>query len=282
MRFRVVLSVLATALGPAAFGVAPAFAAAPEVPVAIGPPAITATTATLKGELGALNPGTPGEAGTYEFLYRPSETTCEGSEEEGGRTAPVPAGVALGLTPPEVELQPVTGLLPSTSYSFCLLARNMAEETAISVPVTFTTPAAAPAVVESVSSVEATAATLDAEVTPNGSETTAHFEYLTQAQYEADGNTFGEHTISTPESASVGSDDSVHPATPARIAERGQPLLTPSTTYRYRVVATNTCEGGKHCVTDGPGKSFNTYPTPGSEPAQNCPNEARRVEQAST
>jgi hypothetical protein len=225
---------------------------------------------------GIVNPKALGNPGSFEFLYQQSETECAAGSPIGGTSTGGEAEVVKGEA---------TGLLPGTAYSFCLKAHNAAgEESAVSSPpVTFTTLALAPAIAgESVSAVEATAATLDAEINPGGAATTAHFEYLTQAQYEADGDTFGEHTISTPESASVGSDDSVHPATPARIAEQGQPPLAPSTTYRYRVVASNECEAGKQCVTDGVGKTFTTYPAPGSEPAQNCTNEARRVEQSST
>jgi hypothetical protein len=282
MGLRVVLSGLAATLGALVLTSASALAATPETPVAIAPPAaLTATTATLKGELGEMNPGTPGEAGTYEFLYRASGETCEGSEEEGVKKAPVPAGIDPGLTANESVSQPVIGLAPATTYSFCLLVRNMAEETAISASVAFTTLAAAPLIAgESVSTVEAGAATLQAAIVPDGAETTYHFEYLTEAQFKINGGTFtGAET--TAQSKPVGADDREHAAS-ARVPELKHALLQPGTTYRYRVVAANECETGKECVTDGPGKTFTTNPTPSSEPPQNCSNEQRRAEQAST
>ncbi len=255
---------LCVLVGAMALGSAPALAAAPETPVAIDPPAaITATTATLQGELGEMNPGTPGEAGTYEFLYRASAETCEGSEAEGGKTAPVPAGVDPGLASKEPESQPVSGLAPDTTYTYCLLARNIADETAVSAPVTFTTSRAQPAIAgESVTNVEATAATLEAQIDPAGEETTYHFEYGTSEAYGH----------STPQSTSIGEDNLDHTAT-ARITG-----LEPGTTYHYRVVASNSLSpaGG----TPGPDKTLTTPNPPGSAPAQSCPNEQLRAEQA--
>ena len=121
--------------GCLALGSAPALAAAPEAPVTGEANPVTTTTATLNGEVGELNPENALEVGTYEFLYRESATTCE-----GGKTAPVPAGVALSKEPVS---QSLSGLLPGTTYTFCLLARNAAEETALGAPVTFTTLGAA-------------------------------------------------------------------------------------------------------------------------------------------
>jgi hypothetical protein len=71
-----VLSVLGTALGALAFTAAPALAAAPETPE-LTVEAVTAREATLDG---VLNPkATPAvEDGTYEFLYKASETEGEG------------------------------------------------------------------------------------------------------------------------------------------------------------------------------------------------------------
>jgi hypothetical protein len=49
--------------------VSPAFAAAPQTPETGAASAVAATTATLNG---VLNPNAAGEAGTYDFLYRPA------------------------------------------------------------------------------------------------------------------------------------------------------------------------------------------------------------------
>lgn len=79
-----------------------------------------------------------------------------------------------------------------------------------------------------------TKATLLAEVNPEGKATTAHFEYLTEADYQANGNSFsGANPASlTPESESIGSDFTLH-------AALGEASVEPETEYRCRVVATN-------------------------------------------
>jgi hypothetical protein len=243
-----------------------------EVPSPIG-----STTATFKGKLTPLN----STVGTqYFFSYnRLEEIACTGEHA----TNPEPETPLTGSGSETVETA-VTELEPNQKYTVCLLAQNAfgTEEDLKSPPIYFTTKAAAPTIAgESVSTVEAAAATLGAEVIPEGAATTVHYEYLTEARFKSGGETFtGAET--TPESSSIGADDTKHMAPSARIPEAGHPALLPGTTYHYRVVATNTCEGGKQCVTDGPGKTFTTYPAPGSEPPQNCTNEARRVEQSST
>ena len=92
----------------------------------------------------------------------------------------------------------------------------------------------------SVTEVTATSAKLNAQVNPGGAETTYHFDYGTIAAYG----------LSTPESVSVGFDNSEHPAV---AAIQG---LQPGTTYHYRVVATNSQSpaGG----TLGPDQTFTT------------------------
>ena len=109
--------------------VAPALAAAPETPDYARTVQIGQTRAEL---VGFLNPGEPGVAGTYEFLYRASATECE-----GGSSAPVPAGISLGAQE-ELVVQDVAGLTPSTQYTVCLRAQDAAGE-ALSAPATFTT-----------------------------------------------------------------------------------------------------------------------------------------------
>lgn len=93
-----------------------------------------------------------------------------------------------------------------------------------------------------------TKATVVAEVNPEGKPTEVHFEYLSQADYEQQGDSFaGPATKSTPTvplgaegfslkatEATLGCPD---PATEA--AEPGNDCLVPETEYRYRVVATN-------------------------------------------
>jgi hypothetical protein len=204
----------------------------PETPEKAKASGETATTAELHG---VLNPTVSHESepGTYEFLYRQSATECTG---EGERRVPEPAKTATGKAPEPVEGQ-ATGLLPGATYTFCLLAKNDAGEEALGPPETFTTLASAPLIEESsVSDVASSSATLSAKIDPHGSETTYRFEYLTEAEYQANlaggREPFaGALLIPSPEGI-VGSG-------PSGVTVSAHPQgLEPNTTYHYRVLAT--------------------------------------------
>jgi hypothetical protein len=110
-----------------------------------------------------------------------------------------------------------------------LFERNAAEETAIGQPVSFTTPAVAPVVSEEFAAdVTADGATLNATIDPGGSATTYRFEYGTTVAYGQ----------STPESASVGEDDTGHAVS---VHIQG---LQAGTVYHYRVVASSAVAPG--------------------------------------
>jgi hypothetical protein len=200
--------------GEATVGPAVTFKTAlpPETPETKPASEVTGTTVTLNG---VLNPQNEGDPGAYEFFYEASATECK----EGQTTL---TGTALGHTQEAVSTG-VTGLLPSTQYTFCLLARNEAGETAIGAPVTFTTPAMAPTVAEqSISNVGSTTATLSAQIDPGGTLTTYHVEYGTTPKYG-----FATPEVSLPaSSASVG--------VQAQLA-----TLEPDTEYHFRFVAKN-------------------------------------------
>jgi hypothetical protein len=216
----------------------------PETPTTTAPAtAITTSSATLEG---VLNPGGKGEAGSYEFAYRQSANECQKTNPETGQpenekatpTTSAPAGT-------DAVKAPVEGLAPGAQYTFCLLSRNEAGETALGAPVTFRTSAVPPTITgESVTEVTATSANLTAQIDPGGAETTYHFDYGTTTAYGQ----------STPESAPVGSDNSEHPA-----ATEVQSLL-PSTVYHYRIVASNSNAPGG---ISGPDRSFTTQSSGG-------------------
>ena len=236
----------------------------PEPPTTAKPTAITITEATFNG---VLNPGHAGVAGTYEFLYRKSPTECqyalepaqatlEGEireaqsrnetrtvaekeselkqvREKAGENKATPT-TAAGPTKEAVSA-PVTELLPGQTYTFCLLARNEAGETALSKPEAFTTIAVPPTITEeSVTEASATGVSLNAEIDPGGAETTYHFEYDTAPYKEGE----AAHGKSTPETALFASDDGEHRAT-AILQD-----LQPDTVYHYRVVVSNSQSGG--------------------------------------
>lgn len=104
-------------------------------------------------------------------------------------------------------------------------------------------------------------AVLEAEVNPNGAHTTYHFEYVTQAQFEASGYA---EAIDVPAiEASAGEGGAF-----LAVSETASGLLS-DTTYRFRLSATSTfctargeAEEGKSCEEEGEDASFTTYPTP--------------------
>ena len=97
--------------------------------------------------------------------------------------------------------------------------------------------AAGPPIVTSGSfdSVTETSATLHAVLDPNGVKVKdVHFEYITEAGYEAAGNSFGAGTLSTPKQEVAASPAGPRPVT------AGISGLAPQTAYRLRAVAENT------------------------------------------
>jgi hypothetical protein len=230
------LGVLATTVAIFSCATASALAAAPEAPT-IEPVVLEGLTAKLKG---ALNPGAPGEPGSYEFLYKLSATECEGE----GSTGQTGAGGAQE----EPVAAEVPGLQPSATYSFCLLARNGAEapETAVSSIETVTTPAAPPAVdAEGLSSLTGTSAGLAAQINANNQETTYEFEYSTEATGETLEGTIVKVPGAEPLPAVFGDQ---------AVEVKAEPLQ-PQTTYFWRVVATNAAKE----TTSG---KVETFPTP--------------------
>jgi hypothetical protein len=165
---------------------------------------IAATTATLNG---VLSPEHAIDPGAYEFLYDQSATACE-----GGQTS---TGNALGSVQEGVKAE-VTGLLPNTTYSFCLRADHEAE-VVTSAPVRFRTLPDAFA-----TATASTSITLHAVLNPEGSATSYHFEYGTSTEYGSQ----------TPE-ASAGAGTG-----PISVEAQVQ-NLTAASLYHFRVVATN-------------------------------------------
>jgi hypothetical protein len=110
---------------------------------------------------------------------------------------------------------------------------------------------------ESVSNTRTASAVLHAEINPNGFGTRYVFQYLGEAEYEA--NPSGERFAGAMEVPAGGGEISG--------SSIGQPAvsilsLTPDTAYRFRVIATSECNGtgGQPCTSDGEASSFATYP----------------------
>ena len=104
-----------------------------------------------------------------------------------------------------------------------------------------------------VTDVTSTSASLHAQVNPEGLATEYRFEYLTEAAYQAGGESFAGAAKAPPfGEASLGSEESAQPALQQVTS------LEAATAYRYRIVATNG--GGSdelaHTFTTQPGASF--------------------------
>jgi hypothetical protein len=161
-----------------------------------------------------------------------------------------------------------TGLLPGTVYEAELIAENAGGATtkASAGPTAFTTPAAPPTLsAPSVGAISGTEATLKAAVDPGGAPTTFHFEYVSQGLFEAGG--FAAAT-STPESASIGSDNESHPIQATVMG------LSAGTTYHFRAVVTNTAAGDP--VVTSIEKTFIAFAEVQPEGGQGCAEEAAR------
>jgi hypothetical protein len=229
MTAKTLISMVVALLAVLAFSAAPALAAFPEAPVTEAPTAnTTGTTATLNGE---LKPGVATEKVMYHFAYSAGATAaCT----ESGLTAPVVEPFPEAEDNEKVS-EPVTGLEGSTEYTVCLIAANPAEpaeSTQSLTSVKFKTPTAKPVIPSGTPpTVTPVGATLEAKINPEKQETSYRLEYANEAA-----------KLGTPEATILTEGSFTGPGlSEAQIVgpvETG-PVLTPSTTYYYRVVATN-------------------------------------------
>ena len=99
----------------------------------------------------------------------------------------------------------------------------------------------------------ATSALLEAKVNPNGAPTSYHFEYLTEAEYEADGDGFSgpDPPILAPPDGSAGAGSG---EVPVSVLVQG---LTPGVVYRYRLVAESE-PNSEPLTVAGAGETFTT------------------------
>ncbi len=218
---------------------------------------LTPTSVTLNGTVDPEETVVTGcdfeygtEAGSYPFKQACSPEVSVSEPLTGNAPVPVSANVS--------------GLLPDTAYHYRIAARNPdRSETSDHEFLT----AGAGISEERVTSVEATAATLQAKIDPNGSPTTYHFEYDT-APYTSSAS----HGTGTQE----GSIEAGASAVAVSIRLAG---LTPGGTYYYRVVAVSELAPGERVTIDGPGKALATPGPAGGTPTEGCPNAKPRAEQ---
>jgi autotransporter-associated beta strand protein len=161
---------------------------------------------------------------TVEGTVNPNGTTATAFFEYGlttayGSTAPATAP-GNGSTPVGVSAM-ITGLASNTLYHYRLVAQNPGG-TVMGDDATFTTNVLPIVVTGSATAITGDSATVDATINPNGTVTTAFFEYGTTTAY---GST----------AAVTAPGNGMTPVTVSAILTG----LTPETLYHYRIVAQN-------------------------------------------
>jgi hypothetical protein len=227
------------------------FEAGPD-PRVVAPSNITTTGATLNA---TINPQGGGTDTTYRFelstdggaTWNAVDPDSDGDENAGQGTTATPVS------------ENITGLTSSSGYSVRLIATRG--------PVTITTPARnfatadiGPEATTGTATVTDVTAALRGRVKANGGATTYVFEYGTTTSY---GRSF------PAPAASAGAERNLYHRALATLTG-----LQPSTTYHYRLVATN---GG--ATATGDDATFTTRATPAAAGVDTCPNAAIRAQQ---
>jgi hypothetical protein len=167
----------------------------------------TATGATTATVTGSIIPG--GQATTWQVEYGTSTAY-------GKTTSPLSVGSGTGATPVSANL---TALGDGTTYHYRVVATNSAG-TSHGSDAVFTTLALPDVTTGAASGINASSATLNGTVDPNGRETTFYFEYGTSTSYgtKTPAKSAGSATSAQSESAAISG-------------------LTAGRTYHFRLVA---------------------------------------------
>ena len=111
---------------------------------------------------------------------------------------------------------------------------------------------------EEASGITETEAVLEAELNPGGLDTSYRFEYITEADYLADGEQFGAGSASVPTPEADAGSETFFVSAKAAVAG-----LEPGTSYRLRLVASNCSDPeaiAGECEAVGEAATFKTYP----------------------
>jgi hypothetical protein len=235
------------------------------------PSGVLSRSAAFKGQIDPNAPEAAPSSAAVEAGFKVKwEFRCTPAREV---TTPC-QGELSGMLPADDKAHEVSaqakGLQPGETYEVKLLGANAGLK-AQAGPLSFTAPAVAPRIdATTVSGASETEATLSAQIDPGGAPTTYRFQYISEAQYDADGEQFAEGTAETPEAGPIGqAGDNADKEASATITG-----LAPESSYRYRVLAENTVG-----PSDGPAEGLFTY-APTSFSA--CANEQLRSEDAAS
>ncbi len=185
-----------------------------------------------------LNP--EGNETTFHYRYLTAKRYEEDGNSFGPGTLETSQSSSIGSDFTAHEAcQEVTPLTPATPYRFQILATNTSPGNPVTEGEVARFETQPPAAIDSTSatSVTATSATLDAEINPLGDATAYRFEYLTEAEFQAN--------LANEAPAFFGAAQA--PLVPAPIGSGSTDVavsqhlqgLAPHTVYRYRVVVSN-------------------------------------------
>jgi hypothetical protein len=225
-----------------------------ETPEASPATQITSHSARLNG---VLSPHSPHSSVPYNFIYVPSTTGCQvGNESYTGRESSA-GGEA------EAVSSEISGLLPATTYAYCLVTHIPFEEN-VSAPRLFTTAATVPSVVGGTAlEVGTSTATLGAKVNSEGLATGYFVEYVTESQFQASGfSQAASAPVEPVELPALAADE------PVQVTLSG---LSPATAYHFRFHAENELGPAT-----GPAATFRTYALVSVGP-ESCPNAILRA-----
>jgi hypothetical protein len=202
----------------------------------LGAAAIDSLSASNVGAVSAeldasINPLGTDTTCVFEIVDDNDFTNNGGFSAPQTQTIACPADLGAGNTDVSTSVQ-VTGLTPGTLYDFEVVATNGLGSASTSDQLQTTPPLVLGT--ESVTHVTQNGATLSAQVNPSGSDTSVQFQFITDADFVSDGNSFGSGTQTAPSTAiDVGNGTSF--VTPS-VNLSG---LTAGTEYHFRVTASN-------------------------------------------
>ena len=240
------------ALSAASAQASPSHTGVVGAPNAVGPATIDSESASNVGSTTAeldtqINPSGADTTCTFEYV---DDTDFQST----GFTGPNVASVAcnpknLGSATSDVSaLADISGLTPNTTYDFQAAAQS-SQGTVDGGPAQFTSSAPASIDSQSASNIGPQSAELDVQINPEGTDTTCQLQYVDDADFQSSGFA-GPNVVTvscSPDDLGAGVGDV------AALADITG--LTPSSTYDFRAVATNTLipEG-----LDGPDAQFAT------------------------